>query len=226
MHRDIDSKVIGYFAFSSPTEVICEVDACVISGSEQSMRNYIVSTSSGSSQSTPMRKTRFDEITIGMKMRALYAFDEQSYNRFYLFANKIGLNLKEEEFFRRNGNRTPFYRDKVVKINWGLNMPTKGFIPNKLRPWVEAPKKYHLSHAQIQMARELGLNPKKFGGMANLKQECWKMPLPDYIEHLFEKRFGKKLPDDTRSVEVRDAQKRRRKAQNRANKSNHEKCIT
>jgi len=70
-------------------------------------------------------------------------------------------------------------------------MPKRGFIPNKLKPWIEARCKYHLSHAQIQMARELGLNPRKFGGMANHKQERWKVPLPDYIEELYEKRFRK-----------------------------------
>lgn len=69
-------------------------------------------------------------------------------------------------------------------------MPKKGFIPNKLRPWIEARTKFHLSHAQVQMARELGLNPKKFGSMANHKQEQWKVPLPNYIEHLYEKRFN------------------------------------
>ncbi len=46
-------------------------------------------------------------------------------------------------------------------------MAKKGFIPNKLRPWIEARKKYRLSHAQVQMARELGLNPKKFGSLSN-----------------------------------------------------------
>ncbi len=101
-------------------------------------------------------------------------------------------------------------------------MQKKGFIPNKLRPWIETRKKYNLSHAQIQMARELGLNPKKFGGMANHKQERWKVPLPDYIEDLYEKRFRKKLPDDIRPLEVRDAEKRRRKAQNKVNRSNDE----
>ncbi|MDH3347121.1 MAG: hypothetical protein OEM02_03330 [Desulfobulbaceae bacterium] len=91
-------------------------------------------------------------------------------------------------------------------------MPKKGFIPNKLRPWLEARKKYHLSHAQIQMARALGLNPKKFGGLANHKQERWKLPLPEYIEHLYHKQFGKQLPDDIRPLEVIDAEKRKRKA--------------
>ena len=105
-------------------------------------------------------------------------------------------------------------------------MPNKGFIPNKLRPWIEARSQFHLSHAQIQMARELGLNPKKFGGMANHKQEQWKAPLPNYIEHLYEKRFRKKVPDDIRPLEVRDAEKRKGKAQNKANRSDNEENIT
>jgi len=98
MRHDIDSKVIGYFAFSSPTEVICEGEACVISGSEQSMRDYAVSASPGSSRKATIKKTRFCEIIKGMKMGAPYAFDEQSYNRFYPLANKIGFSLKEEDF--------------------------------------------------------------------------------------------------------------------------------
>ncbi len=98
MRSDIDSKVIGYFAFSSPTEVICEGDACVISGSEQSMKNYVASASPRSSQRTTIKRTRFGEIIKGMNMGASYAFDEQSYNRFYALANKIGFSLKEEDF--------------------------------------------------------------------------------------------------------------------------------
>ena len=105
-------------------------------------------------------------------------------------------------------------------------MPKKGFIPNKLRPWIAARKKYRLSHAQIQMARELGLNPKKFGGMANHKQEQWKAPLPNYIEYLYEKRFNKEEPDNIRPLEVRDAEKRKRKAQNKIKKRNDEEKIT
>jgi hypothetical protein len=40
--------------------------------------------------------------------------------------------------------------------------------------WVEAQKRYHLSDSTIQMAKALGLNPKKLGGIANHKQEHWK----------------------------------------------------
>ena len=82
-------------------------------------------------------------------------------------------------------------------------MPKPGLIPQKVRPWVEARKRFDLSHAQVQMARELGLNPKKLGGMANNKQEPWKMPLPLYIEHLYKKQLRKDIPDDVRSIEVK-----------------------
>ena len=95
-------------------------------------------------------------------------------------------------------------------------MSKKGFIPQKVRPWVEARKKFRLSHAQIQMARELGLNPKKFGSLANHKQEPWKAPLPEYIEHIYEKRFGKAQPDDIRSIEVKLKEKEKIKEEKKA----------
>jgi hypothetical protein len=72
---------------------------------------------------------------------------------------------------------------------------TKTRIPNDLKVWIDARKRFHLSHAQIQMARELGLNPKKFGGLANHRQEQWKLPLPQFIEHLYLKNFNKQRPD-------------------------------
>lgn len=68
-------------------------------------------------------------------------------------------------------------------------------MSNKFQEWIEAKKKYRLSDVQIQMARELGMNPKKFGSLANHKQETWKAPLPDFIEDLYFKRFKKDRPD-------------------------------
>jgi hypothetical protein len=41
----------------------------------------------------------------------------------------------------------------------------------RLDAWADAQKRFHLSDLPIQMARELGLNPKKFGGLANHRQE-------------------------------------------------------
>jgi hypothetical protein len=81
-------------------------------------------------------------------------------------------------------------------------------IPEKLKVWIEARKRFHLSHAQIQMARELGLNPKKFGKLANHKQESWKMPLPLFIEHLCRKQFGRERPEAVMSIEDKIRHKR------------------
>jgi hypothetical protein len=44
------------------------------------------------------------------------------------------------------------------------------------------------------MARELGLNPRKLGKLANHRQEPWKAPLSQFIEHLYVKRFGRERP--------------------------------
>ena len=51
------------------------------------------------------------------------------------------------------------------------------------------------------MARELGMNPKKLGKLDNHDQEPWKMPLQQYIEHLYFKRFRKERPDVVVSIE-------------------------
>ncbi len=90
-------------------------------------------------------------------------------------------------------------------------MPKKNFISNNLKPWIEARNRFRLSHAQIQMAREMGMNPKKFGGLANHDQEPWKEPLPQFIESLYRKKFGELLPSDTPSLENKDRQKRAKK---------------
>jgi hypothetical protein len=63
------------------------------------------------------------------------------------------------------------------------------------KDWIEAKKRYRLTDAQIQMAKELGMNPKRFGSLANHKQEPWKAPLPEFIEGLYLKRFKREKPE-------------------------------
>jgi hypothetical protein len=46
-----------------------------------------------------------------------------------------------------------------------------------------------------------GMNPKKLGKLDNHDQEPWKMPLRQYIEHLYFKRFGKERPDEIPFIE-------------------------
>ncbi|MBU1109581.1 MAG: hypothetical protein KKB51_23060 [Candidatus Riflebacteria bacterium] len=88
-------------------------------------------------------------------------------------------------------------------------------IPEKLKIWFEVRKKFRLSDAQIQMARELGLNPKKFGSLANSNQEAWKLPLPQFIEKIYLKKFGREKPIEVISLEAKlknDKAKRERGA--------------
>lgn len=79
----------------------------------------------------------------------------------------------------------------------------KGLQSRDLLDWIEARRRFHLSHAQVQMARDLGMNPKKLGKLANHDQEPWKAPLPRFIEDLYLKRFGKERPDVVLPVEER-----------------------
>jgi hypothetical protein len=82
----------------------------------------------------------------------------------------------------------------------------------KLQAWVDARKRYHLSHAQVQMGRELGLNPKRLGQMDNHKLEPWKMPLRQYIEHLYFKHFRNERPDEVLPIEKQVQAQKEKKA--------------
>ena len=85
-------------------------------------------------------------------------------------------------------------------------------IPTKLQPWFEARRRFKLSHAQTQMARELGMNPRKLGSLANEGQEPWKLPLPEFVAECYRKRFGRSRPQHVRSLEeVVKAEETRRK---------------
>jgi hypothetical protein len=92
--------------------------------------------------------------------------------------------------------------------------------PNpRMQAWIDARKRHRLSHAQIQMARELGMNPGKLGNLDNHDQEPWKMPLAEYIGHLYLKRFGKERPDLVLSIEEkldRGAKKKVRREEKKA----------
>ncbi len=78
---------------------------------------------------------------------------------------------------------------------------TRERIPQRLLDWIDARRRHRLSDAQVQMARELGMNPTKLGKLDNHGQEPWKLPLPAYIEHLYAQRFGRRHPDIAISIE-------------------------
>jgi hypothetical protein len=107
-------------------------------------------------------------------------------------------------------------------------MTKKSFIPDKYKIWIDVRKRYHLTDSQVQMARELGLNPHKFGKLANEEQETWKQPLPEFIEEIYWERFGKRKPDVVRSIEqlVQDQRKKKADQKARKNKPDQEQAVS
>ena len=95
---DRNHKVIGYFAFASPTEVVCTGGACVISGSVRSMKTFLMEIDPDGQKKRTIKKTRFGEILRGLKLEAAYAFDEESYKKFYPLARQEGLLVAKANF--------------------------------------------------------------------------------------------------------------------------------
>ncbi len=75
------SRIIGYFSYTKSGLVYCDADACIIAGSEMLMKSYLAELPN-STEPDIIRKTRFSEIIQGMSQGGVYAFDEESYNRF------------------------------------------------------------------------------------------------------------------------------------------------
>lgn len=146
------------------------------------------------------------------KMNLLYTLTRNSYLilsllfSFVLLSFKTGLELlKETKYISHNSAGD-------------LRMVKKVAIPQKYQVWIDARKRYRLTDAQVQMARELGLNPNKFGKLANEKQEPWKKPLPEFIEEIYLKRFGRSMPEVVRSIEELVQEQRKKEAERKIRK--------
>lgn len=63
------------------------------------------------------------------------------------------------------------------------------------------------------------MNPKKLGSIDNHDQEPWKEPLPQFIEHLYQKRFGRERPKIVTPIEKHARQLAQKKAERRAAKA-------
>ena len=97
-------------------------------------------------------------------------------------------------------------------------------MSRNIEEWVDAKRKFKLSDKHIQMARELGLNPRKFGSLDNNKQQPWKAPLKDFIERIYYKHFKKDEPDVIKPLEQiiqeKNIKKEEKKLKNRIKKEN------
>lgn len=73
--------------------------------------------------------------------------------------------------------------------------PPRLRVPPHLQPWFDARQRFKLSHAVVQMARELGLNPKEFGKLADTRGSPWKIPLAEFIAECYFKAYKRELPE-------------------------------
>lgn len=72
-------------------------------------------------------------------------------------------------------------------------------LPPNLRAWRSARKRYRLSSARVQMARELGLDPRMLWKYDNAR-EHWKPPLVQVIEDRYRQRVGRDFPEVLRTI--------------------------
>lgn len=92
-------------------------------------------------------------------------------------------------------------------------------VPPQLQPWVEARKRYRLSHAHIQLARELGNESQDARQARQLPAGAVEGSVPVFIEDLYFKRCGKHRPERVLSIEDRVAEIDRRKKERRERKA-------
>lgn len=71
----------------------------------------------------------------------------------------------------------------------GGSMATKG-RPYHEESWRKAKKICQLNARQVEMARSLGMNPKKLPSLRPSPQQRWKLPVGEFIESCYWKRFG------------------------------------
>jgi hypothetical protein len=110
-----DSRVIGYFAYLSPMEVVCsDVDACVVSGSSTAMEEYLAEMHPHRAPAATVRKTRFGEILRGLELGAAYAFDKESYARFYPLALEAGVPVEAADFEKHRESGGRFFTVRLV----------------------------------------------------------------------------------------------------------------
>ncbi len=116
---DRSQKVIGYFAFASPTEVVCtgdSGDACVITGSVGAMKSFLSEIDPSGQKRYTIKKTSFGEILRGLKLGAAYGFDEESYKKFYPLARKEGLPVSEGNFQEMKSQNFRFFTVQLIRL--------------------------------------------------------------------------------------------------------------
>ena len=112
-----DGKVIGYLAYITKTQMICDGDSCIISGSREKMKSYLKQRIPDLAGKVTISKARFGDIKRALQLGASYSFDEEAYNRFYPLAGKAGINAGPEDFTGETPTGLHLVRIRKMKIS-------------------------------------------------------------------------------------------------------------
>lgn len=80
------------------------------------MSDYIDEVDPNGRKGRTVKKTRFGEILSGLKLGAAYAFDEESYGRFYPLARQEGLPVEEGNFEKQRANNFRFFTVQLKSL--------------------------------------------------------------------------------------------------------------
>ncbi len=91
-------KVIGYIAYVTKLQLICEGDSCIVAGSRKKMISYLEIARPGESKKVTITKARFGDIKRAIELGAAYSFDREAYERFHPLARKSGIDVGPADF--------------------------------------------------------------------------------------------------------------------------------
>lgn len=110
-------KVIGYIAYLTKLEVLCEGDSAIVAGSRQLMQSYIAKRNPGLLNKVTITKARFGDIRKCMELGAAYSFDKDAYERFQPLAKKSGIDVGPQDFSGETPTGLHFVRVQKTRVS-------------------------------------------------------------------------------------------------------------
>lgn len=112
-----DGKIIGYLAYITKAEPICEGNSCIIAGSRDKMKTYLKQNNPRLIDRVTISKARFGDIKRALQLGAAYSFDEEAYNRFHPLARKAGIKVGPEDFTGETPTGLHFVRIQKISLS-------------------------------------------------------------------------------------------------------------
>ena len=95
---DHATQVIGCLAVVAKGKVMAAGEACLVLGSVEAMRHHLREVAPDLAGNARIRKTRFGDIMRALYAGGTYAFDRESYGRFFPLAKEEQLAVRPVDF--------------------------------------------------------------------------------------------------------------------------------